>query len=463
VGVNFSTFEIGRRALRASQLGLAVTGQNIANVNTPGYTRQSVQLSATPPDGSNLSLTGTGVTIDGVRSARDRLLESRLQTETAVASRLTAERDALAPVDAAFNETEGGGGIHAAMTRFFGAFRDLEAHPGSVPLRAAVVEKGSALAAAFHSTHTRLVEVRRDADRALRTAAEEVNTLAKQVADLNARISLAQNTGANASELRDQREEAVRRLAGLVSARAIENDDGALTVTLADGRPLVIGDRASSLEAVSTPPDGLATLTLDGQPAVIGDGSLRGLLNAIGAIGAQLDGIDDFAAAVAARVNSLHASGSDLNGNPGTEFFALPASGPVTAANLEVASALKADPRRVVAASSGAGSGDATVARNIAGLLTDPTSAVGTRTGSFDSIYASIVADAGAGVRAAEDALVTQQAILQQTTAQRDAASGVSLDEEAINLLQYQRAYEAAARFLRIADEMTQTILAIGQ
>src|SRR5262245_1079807 len=99
MGVNFSPFEIGRRALQAAQLGLTVTGQNIANVNTPGYSRQSVMLAAAASDGSNLRLVGTGVTIEGVRQFRDQFVETRLQTEIGIAGRLTAQRDALAPVD----------------------------------------------------------------------------------------------------------------------------------------------------------------------------------------------------------------------------------------------------------------------------------------------------------------------------------------------------------------------------
>jgi flagellar hook-associated protein 1 FlgK len=104
----------------------------------------------------------------------------------------------------------------------------------------------------------------------------------------------------------------------------------------------------------------------------------------------------------------------------------------------------------------------ATVAGAIGALLTDPSSTAGAKTGSFSSIYASIVSDAGHNLKSVEDALATQQAILSQTTAQRDAVSGVSLDEEAINLLRFQKSYEAAARFLKIADEMTQTIMSLA-
>lgn len=462
MGVNFSAFEIGRRALRASQLGLIVTGQNIANVNTPGYSRQAVQLSASQVDGSNLRLTGSGVTIDGVKAFRDQFIAARLQTETAINGRLTAQRDALEPVDAALNDT-GGGGVNAALTGFFGAFRDLEANPASVPVRATVVEKGNTLAAAFHSTRTRLVGIQHDADQELRATVETINTLSGKVAALNTSIKVAENSNANASELRDQRSEAVRQLAELTGARGSENPDGAVTITLNDGQALVLGDHAAKLTTVDTPPSGLASLTIEGQPALISDGKLRGLLDAIGGIGSSIQSLDDLAGSLAGRVNALHSSGTDLSGNAGTAFFATPASSPVTAANIDVSAALKVDPRLVVSAASGAGSGDATVARSIAGLLSDNTSVAGTRTGSFTSIYASLVTDAGAGVKSAEDALVTQQVILAQTEAQRASTSGVSLDEEAINLLQYQKSYEAAARFLKIADELTQTILSLGQ
>lgn len=463
MGVNFSAFEIGRRALQASQLGITVAGQNIANVNTPGYTRQAVQLSATPTDGSNLRLTGAGVSIDGVRSFRDRFIESRLQTETGITGRLTAKRDALAPVDTAFNES-GGGGISSAMSNFFGAFRDLEANSTSSSLRSITIEKGNQLASAFNSTRNRLVNIRQDADISLRSSVDEANRLATQVADLNGKIHIAEATGGSASELRDQRGEAVRQLSELTGARSVENEQGMVTLSLADGQPLVSGTEVHVLQAVSTPPDGLASIQLNGAPAALNEGGLRGLLDAIGEVGGHITALDDLAAEITSRVNTLHTSGTDQDGTAGVNFFEVPAGGaPVTAANFSVSAAVKANPRLVVASPLVNSSSAGTVAGAIANLLTDTTSQAGARTGSFTSIYSSIVADAGAGVADAENALTTQQSILSQTTAQRESVSGVSLDEEAINLLQYQKAYEAAARFIKIADEMTQTIFAIAQ
>lgn len=462
MGINFSPFEIGRRALQASQLAITVTGQNIANVNTPGYTRQAPQLAALPPDGTLGRMTGTGVTVEGVRSFRDRFIESRLQTETGITGRLAARRDALGPLDAVFNEADTAG-VGTAMKDFFGAFRDLEANPSSLALRTTVVERAQALASAFGTTHARLDATRRDANEWLRSGVEEVNGLAARVADLNARINIAEGSGGTASELRDQRGELSRQLAEMTGARAIEDGQGMVTLTVGDGQALVIGAQAYELRASSTGAGGAVSLTLDGKPVTLTDGRLRGLADAAETIGSYMQVLDGVAAEVVSRVNSVHTSGTDLDGNAGGNFFEIPTDGsPVTAQNMAVSAALRADARKVVAsplASSATGAG--TVAGEIANLLTDPNSHVGTRSGSFSSIYGGLVQEAGTAVSDADNSLLTQEAILAQANAQRDAVSGVSLDEEAVSLLQYQRAYEAAARFLKVADEMTQTVFAI--
>lgn len=463
MGVNFSMFEIGRRALRASQLGVAITGQNIANVNTPGYSRQAVQLSADPPVPSSGQLVGSGVHIDGVKSFRDQFISTRLQTETAINGRLNAHRDTLTPVEATFNELDTTGGINAGLQGYFGAFRSLEANPASTSLRTAVVERGRVLASAFHNTRARVIEVRTAADTDIRATVQTVNELTKDIATLNGKILAAEAVGDNTGDLKDQRDNYVREVAQLTGARTTTNLDGQVTLTLGDGRALVTGDQATALTIEDTPPDGLATIKIDGQTAVIGDGKLRGVQQALNDIAGYLQTLDDLAGVVAARVNTLHGAGIDLNGSAGTAFFVTSGGTTITAATIEVSATIQSDSRRVVATPSGAGTGDGAVARDIANLINDKTSVVGTQTGSFTSIYGALVSAVGETVGTIDDDLKTQSAILAQTQAQRDSIAGVSLDEEAINLLQYQKAYEAAARFLKIADEMTQTILQLGQ
>jgi flagellar hook-associated protein 1 FlgK len=328
-------------------------------------------------------------------------------------------------------------------------------------LRALVVQKGTTLANAFQTTRTRLDALRTSTDAQVYSAVDRVNSLSQKVADLNGQIYTAEGTGGDASHLRDQRNEVITEIAELTGARSMENTDGMMTLTIGEGRPIVSGTRSFSLEANNTPPLGLAAITLQGDPAVFDEGMIAGLKDAVTSITTQITDLDSLAAAVVQRVNTLHNSGADLDGLPGINFFN--DTPPVTAANISVNSALMTNPRRVVASPLAQPGQNGTVAGEIASLLTDPSTTAGTRTGSFSAIFGSMLSDVGEQISSADNGLQTQAAILAQATAQRDAISGVSLDEEAINLLQYQKAFEAATRFIRIADEMTQMILSLGE
>lgn len=460
MSINFSAFEIGRRALNASQLGMTIAGQNIANVNTPGYSRRRVQLAEASPLSLNGLNIGNGVTVTGIQSFRDNFIQARIQTESGIAGRLTAQRDALAPVETALQGSENGG-LQNALSSFFGSFRDLEANPGSVPLRSLTAQRGVNLANAFQSTRARLTEIRSGADAQLRASVEEVNSLSERVAKLNDQIRVAEGIGGDASTLLDQRNELVTRLSELTGARSTANEDGTISLTIGDGRALVASDRAFSLGTQQTPPLGLSTITIEGEPAVFNEGSIAGLQNAIDLTTSQIDDLDALAASVVDRVNTLHTSGTDLDNNSGVNFFT--SSGSVTAANISVNAAVVGNPRLIVASPLPQPGTAGTIAGEIGNLLTDTNSTAGTRTGSFSSIFSSMISDAGAQISAANNDLQTQAAVLSQAIAQRDAVSGVSLDEEAINLLQHQKAFEAAARFIKIADEMTQVILSLAQ
>lgn len=460
MSINFSAFEIGRRALNANQAGINITGQNISNVNTPGYSRRRVQLTEGNPLNIGGYTMGTGVTIAGIQSFRDTFIQGRIQTETGIAGRLTARRDALTPVETALQGSENGG-LQNAIAGFFGAFRDLEANPGSMPLRSLTAQRGANLANTFHSTRAHLDDIRTGTDAQVRATVNEVNSLSERVAKLNDQIRSAEATGAEASGLRDQRDVLVTQLSELAGVRTTENSDGTVTLTIGEGRALVVGDKAFSLEAGQVPPLGLTAITLGGEPAVFTEGTIAGLQEAISVTTAQIGDLDALAASVVQRVNDLHTSGTDLDGNAGVNFFNN--TGTVTAENISVNAAVAGDPRLVVASPLTQPGQTGTVAGGIANLLTDTNSAAGTRTGSFSSIFSSMLSDAGAQISSANNDLETQAAVLSQAIAQRDSVSGVSLDEEAINLLQYQKAFEAAARFIKVADEMTQMILSLAE
>lgn len=460
MSVNFSAFEIGRRALNASQFGINIAGQNIANVNTPGYSRRYVQLAEGTTTSVGGVILGTGVTIQGVRSFRDILVQSRIQTETGIAGRLSAFREALNPVEIALNGADGGG-LQNDLANFFGSFRDLDANPTSTSLRSVAVQRGINLANSFQATRAKLDDVRIDTDGQIRSAIDRVNSLSEQIAHINGEILGVDAAGADSSSLQDQRTNLITELAGLTGARQTLNSDGTVNLTIGEGRSIVSGNRAFTLNAVSGPPFGFAQIEIGGEPVTFDEGRIRGFQDAITETNKNIDTLDGLAAALVDRVNTLTTSGTDLDGNPGVNFFS-PGS-PVTAANISVNPAVVASSRLVVASPLSQPGQSGTIAGSIANLMTDTTTTVGTETGSFASIYGSMMSDMGERLSSASNDLETQAAIIAQATLQRDSVSGVSLDEEAINLLQYQKAFEAAARFIRVADEMTQTILSLAQ
>jgi len=463
MGSIFSSFEIGRRALLASQFGLRVTGQNIANVNTPGYTRQSPEFAPIPPDGYFKQGLGGGVSITGVHAFRDRFIDTRLTTEAANTGNLQAQRDALGQVEQVFNEASGNG-LSDRLNKFFGAFNDLAANPSSLPLRATAVQAGQNLAETFRTQYGQLQNIRRGIDAQVAPAVSQVNDLAGQIARLNKDIAKAQFVNGNADTLIDQRQQAINQLAGIVPVQISEAENQQLTISVGSGQALVLGDRAAPLTAAAGS-DG-QTHILSGTTDITADiqgGRLGGLIGVRdGRIPALFGELNNLASAVITKVNQVHTGGVDLTGAAGGNFFTPTPAGASAAATIAVNANVASDPRRVAAAAAGAGPGDNTNARALADIARTSLTA-GSRTGTSTEIYSQIVGSVGSLVSSVEAESRTQDAIVAQLNNQRDQVSGVSLDEEAISLLQYQRSFQAAARFINVADQLTQTVLDLAR
>jgi len=206
----FSSLQSATRALQAQSFGLDVTGQNIANVNTPGYTRRVVDLAAVPPE-SRWSA-GRGVEIEGIRSQRDRLIERRLEQELSGAARESALADALSGVEGALGP--GGEAIDQRLAAFFDSFARLADSPTSAVARQDVLLQGTAVAEAFHDTADRLSHYRRDADRQLLGTIDQINSLSTQIAKINQSLASTSDQGTRL-HLQDQQGALVRQLAEL--------------------------------------------------------------------------------------------------------------------------------------------------------------------------------------------------------------------------------------------------------
>jgi flagellar hook-associated protein 1 FlgK len=454
----FSSLTSATRALEAQRFGLEVTGQNIANVNTPGYSRRVADFSAVPPD-TALSA-GRGVEVAGVRAARDSMIERRLEQELVAERREAAIADALAVVETTLGAP--GESIDARLTAFFNAFGTLAGSPTASTARQEVALQGETLATSFRDMAERLDLARRDTDAKVRSAVEEANGLAVRIAELNDAMGTV--SGPAALHLQDEQAGFVRQLAEIIDISVVPGNGRGVDISFGNGRPLVIGRSAFDIAANSAPPDGEAVLTSEGIDVTseITGGRLGGLLHVRDV---QLPGyqsrLDTLAYDVVQQVNLLHRAGYDSTGVQNRDFFAPIAASPGAASAIALDPALAADHSRI-AASGSTGAGDNQTARAIAALR-DTRVLNGGASTLLDS-WNELVYRVGRDARAAIDEQRSRQEVVRQVDALRDQVSGISLDEEAMHLLKFQRAYEANARFFSVIDRTIDTLMqALGR
>jgi flagellar hook-associated protein 1 FlgK len=451
----FGTLSMAARSLETQRFGLDVVGQNIANVNTAGFTRRTVDFVALPP--TSALNAGGGVDVQGVRAIRDALLDRRLWQEQPAAAMQGAIADALGIVEVALGDP--GTSLDLTLTEFFDAWGRLSEDPTSTTARQEVILKGEAVAAGFGDMAARVTQAQRDTDTRIRGVVDQVNALTTEIAGLNTAIARGVASGTDVQVLRDRQAEAITSLSRLMNVDVIAREDGGYDVTVGLGRPLVIG--TSSFEIVATPtgPSGLVTLTASGVDVggEIASGTLGGLLQVRDAlIPGYLARLDELAHAVATEVNTRHEAAFDLNGDPGLAFFEPPVATSGAAAALAVNAVVSAD-AALVAAASTATSGDNQAARGLAALRDERVLFGGTAT--LHDAWGRLMYQAGTDTQVARQDERTRREIVMQVEALRDSVSGVSLDEEAANMIRFQRAYEANAQFFSTVDSVLQTLL----
>jgi flagellar hook-associated protein 1 FlgK len=435
----FESLSTASNSLLAQRMGLDVVGQNIANINTPGYSRRSLVLAEVPP--TDTLSAGGGVSVVEVRALRDALVEARLRRAQGGTAYDSALAEELGSVEASIGMP--GASIDAELTRFFDAFAELAVDPTSAAARDEVVRQGSALSSAFRSIVDQMTNIRGDVDTSIRSSVDEVNRLAAEMANLNVEVAM---NGNNVETIRDRQNTILGRLGELADVAVLARTDGGVDVTLSTGQPLVLGDTAYPL-ALSA--NGFTSIQAGGVDvtASLSGGRIGGLLHVRDTmIPGYLGQLDQMAFDIATTVNGMHASGFDAYGVAGGNFFAPPASVAQAAGNLSVDAALLADSGRLAASATGA-SGDNANARALAALRDGPIPSGGTRT-PFDT-WGQFAYGVGSDAANARSAASSHGDIVTQLQQLRAEVSGVSYDEEAAHMMRYQRAYEANARYFQ--------------
>ncbi|HWQ43952.1 MAG TPA: flagellar hook-associated protein FlgK [Desulfosporosinus sp.] len=473
----FSGLELSRRALSSQQIALNVTGHNISNSNTQGYTRQIANLIATTPDtlpamGRNLSL-GSGVTVDTITRARDAFVDRQFRTETSKQQYWVAKQDSLTKVEDMINEPSDNS-LSNDMNQFWVAWSDLSKGPENAGARSVVRERALTLTDSLHAISTQISDRQNDLNSQVNVQISQINVYGEQIKDLNEQIKQAEVNGDNPNDLRDSRDNLVDELSKIVNVRVIETKDPNFTDRQVNNFRVDIGNEITPQTLV----DGGEVNKLEGvtTQSGIGDndittvqwvgGSTLDLGQNMGTLQANIETRDTYLVDLQAKYDKLAAGIiTAVNELHGTEFFD---ASKLTASNIELATSIKDDINNIVTGDGAAG--DGSIATAISSLstgwsaLTADSQAAnkadyGTSLGDY---YGASVAQLGVDVQQANRMKAGEDVLLTNVTNQRESLSGVSLDEEMTNLIKFQKSYSAAARMVTMMDDMLSTLMNMG-
>ena len=451
----FSSLNAATTALWAQRRALDVTGQNIANVNTEGYSRQRVDLQAlggsvVPAFFSTSNGIGGGVSADDVIRIRDAFLEGRGHTEHANSARLTVENETFELVEQAFREP-GDTGIQSLLSDMWAGWEDVANQPQDEAARGQVLKRLETLVGGIHFSQASLGAQWTQSRESLDVLVADVNASAASIADLNKAIQRANQSGLTANDLSDRRDVLVMKLADQVGATVRHGDDGVVDV-LVGGMTLVSGSTAGSFATAGTySVDGVTAdppriVTASGGYTVRAGGEAQGQLNSLNTIiPSYRTALDATATSLAASLNAAHAAGFDLNGAAGTPLLGS-SGGPITAASLMV---MITDPKLVAASSVAPTAGVPALDHGNA----DAIAQLRQSTTGTDATYRKMIVELGVQAAVAGRNVDIQAVISTQVDAARESVAGVNIDEEMTNMLSFQHAYSAASRLVTAIDE----------
>jgi len=450
---------VARDALTAQSYGLNVTGQNISNASTPGYVRRVAQLQT-----QNLgSQSGGGVVAAGLKRVTNDFIERREFQATGTSSAATARDQTLASIEALFNDG-GGTGLGAAMSDVFSSFSALASNPNDTTTRAKVLAAVGAFTSRANDTANTISQTKIDLMQQAQDTVLQVNQRAQEIAKLDMQISQATMQGDDASDLKDQRTQKILNISGLINTHTFTDGSGNTVVQVA-GTTIVDGQNARTL-SLDMHADGSLKLLADQSGGggseitqFLTGGTLGGIKEArdkdLFDVSSQLD---QFVFDVGTAINTQHAAGVGADGGTGRNLFDLGSTATNAARDVRVSVDVFDHPDRIAAASNALslpGGSDNAV---LLGKLFDSQIAVGnTRTAA--QAYGDIVGSIGSTRANSQRDVETQGAILQQVQSMHQSESGVSLDEEMVNLTKFQNAYAAASKMIGVADQLMQTLL----
>lgn len=466
------TLDLGRRSLQTQRQGIEVAGNNLANVNTAGYSRQRLVIQSAATIDTDIGPQGTGAEAVRIEQLRSTLLDRQAETEISVQGSLEAQQQTLqllqarvgqqidrqaAGATSATQGVSGQNGLADDLSGLFNSFQTLSTQPTSLDARQTLLNQAQTVVDGFHKVASGVATLKASLNQSIGTDVTAANALLKDVATLNDQIARAESgSGGQANELRDARQQKIEALAKIAQVDVAEDATGMVDISLS-GSSLVSGSQmADTLEAYDTGGGDLGVRTKTGAtPLTIRGGSLNGYVQVRDGTLAPLEQeIDQLAKSLVDTVNAAHGKGYNLTGTTGNDFFT-----GTNAATLELNAAVAGNPALIQASGDAAAKGDNAVALALAQLGSQPQAALNGAT--FNEKFTRSVTEMGDSLATVNSELTTQKAFQDLLETQRNSVSGVSLDEEMTNMMKFQKAYEASARLINIVDSMIDTVLGL--
>lgn len=475
---------IGKSGLFTAKQSMSTTSHNIANANTEGFSRQEVRTenSITLNEG-NYTL-GTGVEVQSIKRSHDEMVEKKLNNSITIHEFNTERSSQLGHVEEIFNEINSDG-LNKLMNRFFNSFRELSNQPENETIRNIVKENAKLVVGDFHRITEDLGEVRRNINKKIEMSINEINSLAKTIGKLNKEINVQEVSGAMANDLRDQRDNAIRSLAEFFPLTTYTDNKNQYVVNIEGVGSIVSG---SMVQELSAGPNGTSIdkgdiqLFFTSRPGIhfsdkIKSGSLGAQLKTrndeLGSLQKQLD---ELAHGLVLSTNAIHKRGyanhpvpMDSQGNPvpnaaskkvtGINFFKEPLDLNRASEYIQLSDEIISDSNNIAAALEPNKPGDNRISLAISKLQHEKVLGGGNTT--FEEQYLKSVGDIG--LQTAKSKIDEEQSkgILAQAKSFKEKLAGVSLDEEAANMVRYQNAYEASAKVIKASDEMFKAVLGL--
>lgn len=449
----FFGFELGKTGLEAAQLAQDVVGNNIANANTDGYHAQRVEQTEanpfTPPDRSDMvkmGQIGQGVKVTAITRATNQYLDVQVRDANSNYAFQYAQSNNLKQVETAFGDSSDSG-LSTILGKFFQSANEVASNPEDPGVRAALIQNGVSVSQSFRSVSDQLKNIDTNLTTQINDDLKTLNDYGSQIAQLNIEIRQVVTQNLQPNDLMNQRDMLVDKISKMANVTIDTQANGMMNVYIGTS-DLVTGTDAHTLT--------MAGMTSRGD---LTSGELAGLVQTQTDTQSYMSSINTLAANVISSVNAVHSAGADLYGNTGVNFF-----NGTDAASIQVNPTIVSDPKRFAAAAVPGGGGapppgDGSNASAFAAVKNQTIAAAPFNGQTLMQYYAGIVSDAGSKASSAntsaDDASLNQS----QYSKMRESEIGVSTDTEMLNMMKYQRSYQASASFVKTLDSMLDTLI----